>query len=348
MSRRVLIVGQGLAGTALGLELEQAGIDFAIASEGHAAAASRVAAGLVNPVTGQRWVKSARVDELLPVAREAYARWSALLGVELWHPLRLTRLWRDEEERGFVTAKIARGELAPYATDAGLTARGVTLAGAAWVDLPALLAAGARRWREQDRLRERRVEAADVKFCADEVEWGGERFATLVLCGGSDRLVRAWFVGAPFATAKGEILTVSGAGLAGDEGVSRGTWLLGRADGSARVGATYERERDDGEITAGARAQLLSAAELLAGRTLEVREQAAGVRLTLPDRLPIAGRHPACAALGIFGALGSKGSLWAPWLARIWSEHLPDATKRFPAEVSVARCPGMRAPGACA
>lgn len=160
MSGRVLIVGQGLAGTALGLELEEAGVDFVIVSAGHAEAASRVAAGLVNPVTGRRWVKSARVDELLPFARDRYAQWSGTLGVELWHPLRLTRVWRDAAERTAVEAKIARGELAPYV--AAVDARGVELAGAAWVDLPALLAAAEARWCAQGRWRAARMVADEL------------------------------------------------------------------------------------------------------------------------------------------------------------------------------------------
>jgi 2-polyprenyl-6-methoxyphenol hydroxylase-like FAD-dependent oxidoreductase len=77
---RVLIVGQGLAGTALGLELERVGVPFAIASEGHTRAASMGAAGLVNPVQGQRFVKVWRVDELLPFAERWYRDAGAALG----------------------------------------------------------------------------------------------------------------------------------------------------------------------------------------------------------------------------------------------------------------------------
>ncbi|HYD83061.1 MAG TPA: hypothetical protein VEA63_03390, partial [Opitutus sp.] len=72
MGANLLIVGQGLAGTLLAWELERAGLTFEIADEGHGRAASRVAAGIINPITGQRLVKSWRVDALLPVARATF------------------------------------------------------------------------------------------------------------------------------------------------------------------------------------------------------------------------------------------------------------------------------------
>ena len=54
MSPEILIVGQGLAGTLLAFELERAGVSFAIADAGHEGAASSVAAGVINPITGRR------------------------------------------------------------------------------------------------------------------------------------------------------------------------------------------------------------------------------------------------------------------------------------------------------
>lgn len=323
MHGRVLIVGQGLAGTALGLSLEAAGVEFAIASDGHARAASRVAAGLVNPVTGQRWVKTAAVDETLALARERYEAWGRELGVALWHPLRLTRLYRDAAERDFVRGKIARGELAPYATAASEDGeRGAIVEGAAWVDLPALLAAAAARWRERGGLRERVVEDAALRVGADGVEWGGEKFSAVVLCTGSGALARGRFAFAPFAAAKGEMIAVRGATLARDTALSRGTWMIGGPAGTARVGATYERGREDDELTATARAWLRADAEALAGAPLEVVAQSCGVRLALADRLPVVGWHPRERRLGIFGGLGSKGTLWAPRLADAWAREL--------------------------
>lgn len=333
MSARVLLVGQGLAGTALGLELEAAGIGFVIASAGHADAASRIAAGLINPVTGQRWVKPEQIDVLRPEAEAFYRRAEQTLGVALWRPLRLRRLWRDAEERARIGPKLARGELSPYAAAADGGDDGVAVRGAARVDLPALLAHAEARWLAAGKLRRAQVAAKELQVGAAGVRWGGEEFARVVFCTGVGTLACEWFAGVPGVVAQGEILDVAGAGLAAGEARNReGLWLIGVGDDHARVGATYGRGIETATVTAEARAALLAAARAMSGsEELRVVDQVAGLRLTLPDRRPIAGLHPGSRRVGWCGGLGSKGALWAPRLARAWREFLQERAA-LPAE----------------
>ncbi len=335
MAARVLIVGQGLAGTALGLALEEGGVDFVIASAGHDDAASRIAAGLINPVTGQRWVKSAQIDLLLPMAESAYRRWEMRLGVKLWHPLAMTRLFRDAEERSRIERKIAEGDLAPFV--GAQTERGVEITGAAWVDLPGMLGAAERIWNAGGKLRHARIEAADLEGDGSGVMWQGERFSAAVLCTGADRLARGMFAHLPFVPAKGELISVQGEGIPAGRVVNRGRWILGDEMGCGRVGATYERGSDDTEITGAARDELLRDAQEITGGTLRVVGQTAGVRLTLPDRAPVAGWRNSDERIGVLGGLGSKGALWAPMLSKSWSDKLARTGQRFPAMIDVER-----------
>ena len=64
-----LIIGQGLAGSLLAWELIQRDCKVVIIDNGKENA-SQVAAGLINPITGMRFVKSADVDTLLPAAKQ--------------------------------------------------------------------------------------------------------------------------------------------------------------------------------------------------------------------------------------------------------------------------------------
>ncbi|WP_431211697.1 hypothetical protein ACQ86N_38755 [Puia sp. P3] len=82
MSQQVntLIIGQGICGSFLSLELEAAGVSHLVIDEARPFAASGIAAGLINPVTGRRLVTTWMIDELLASAREAYGRLSGVLG----------------------------------------------------------------------------------------------------------------------------------------------------------------------------------------------------------------------------------------------------------------------------
>jgi glycine/D-amino acid oxidase-like deaminating enzyme len=73
MRTDVLVIGQGICGTFLCRELERVGLSYLVIDEERVGTASRVAAGLINPVTGRRIVKTWMIDELLEFARGAYA-----------------------------------------------------------------------------------------------------------------------------------------------------------------------------------------------------------------------------------------------------------------------------------
>lgn len=88
---KLLIIGQGLAGTLTGFRLEQAGHGVHYVDAPAQTAASRVAAGIVNPITGRRFVKSWRIDELIPEAKTLYGELENLLGVKLWYEQPLIR-----------------------------------------------------------------------------------------------------------------------------------------------------------------------------------------------------------------------------------------------------------------
>lgn len=334
MNAPVLIVGQGLAGTALALELESAGVPLVIADPGAGDAASRVAAGLINPITGQRFVKSWRIDELLPQARAAYARWGTQLGVPLWHDLKFERRLGNDTERARVARKLASGELAPYATPAGVDR--IMIHHAARVDLPALLDAARRRWVDDGRLRSASVTADELTEAPDGVRWRGELFRAVVISTGASRLGRELLASTALTPIKGQILTLRGPGLAENRAVHGGVWVIGEAAGIGRAGATFERGVEDREITVAARESLLAAARAVVEGELVMTGQAAGVRLAADDQRPVAGWHPLRPRIGFFGALGSKGALWAPWLAAQWRDEFQQGGG-FAAEVLAAR-----------
>jgi len=311
MRAPLLIIGQGLAGTLLGHACEQAGIAFEIVDAGHAGAASRVGAGIINPITGQRIVKSWEIDALRPLAWKTYRGLESVLGVPLMREMRVRRLFRDDAERRVFAEKTARGELAPYA--GASDDEGFWIEGALRVDTAALITAARARWLVMGRLREVRVEITEALA----------RYETVVACTGAEGDGgRAW-AGVPCARATGEILRVAVDGLAPDVILNRGHWVLPTASGEARVGATYTRGEVSEDDIRSARAELeRSAGELVAGRPFDVIAQESGVRVTAPDRHPLAGRDRREPRLGIINGLGSKGALLAPWLARQWAWHL--------------------------
>ena len=75
-----IIVGQGLAGTCLAWELRLLRASVVVIDREATVTSSRVAAGLITPVTGKRLVKTWRWDELRPAAWEFYRHIESELG----------------------------------------------------------------------------------------------------------------------------------------------------------------------------------------------------------------------------------------------------------------------------
>jgi glycine/D-amino acid oxidase-like deaminating enzyme len=320
----VLIVGQGIAGTLLAWELEQANVSFVIADAGHDVAASRVAAGMINPITGQRMVKTTRVNELLPLARQTYQAIGSALGVELWRELRVRRIFASDRERQALVRKHATGELAPNVDAHDET--GFWIEGAGQVAVGTLLVAARQRWQQQGRLAERPVDVrAELK-----------RHGAVVDCSGLAGARSELFKFLPWEFSKGELLEIAVDGLAPDVVLNSGHWVLPIEAGRALVGATHEPGVLDTQPTAAAEAALAASATALLQRPFCTLARRAGVRVNLPDRLPVIGVHPDDPRLGLLNGLGAKGALWAPALAQSWVRQLVES-KAFDPAFTVTR-----------
>lgn len=306
----VVIIGQGLAGSVLGWACERAGIAFQVIDRGHAQAASAVAAGIINPITGRRLVKSWHVDTLLPEAREMYQEIGDALGVKIWHPARVRRLFADNREGAVYVAKCRSGELAPFA-GAG-DDEGFWIEPAARVDVGALLTGMRQRWQSQGRLREA------VGDCGAELKRG----VVVIDCTGMPGSRSEPFAFVPWEHAKGETLRIRSTGCDPTVILNRRHWVAPVSRELAWVGATHEPGVIDPTLTASGRQMLEESARALLGRDVHVVEHLAGVRVHLPDKLPAVGWHPHVPRLGAMNGLGAKGALYAPALARAWVGHL--------------------------
>ena len=81
MFAEFLIIGQGLSGTWLSYYLQKEKRSFLVIDNNKSVTASRVAAGIINPVTGRRIVKTWMIDELIPFVQKAYSELGNDLGI---------------------------------------------------------------------------------------------------------------------------------------------------------------------------------------------------------------------------------------------------------------------------
>ena len=88
MQTEYLLIGQGICGTMLSWFLHKEGKSFVIIDDGAKDTASRIAAGIINPVTGRRYVTTWMIETVMPFAIQCYKELENYLGTSLVHEKR--------------------------------------------------------------------------------------------------------------------------------------------------------------------------------------------------------------------------------------------------------------------
>src|SRR5690606_21078249 len=94
-----IIIGQGLAGSAMAWTLHTAGLSVMLVDRCEQVTASGIAAGLLTPVTGRRMVRAEIFDQQFAAASEFYRSVERLTGTSCFADVAMVRLFRDEQER---------------------------------------------------------------------------------------------------------------------------------------------------------------------------------------------------------------------------------------------------------
>jgi glycine oxidase len=353
--RRLLIIGQGLAGTALAWRLWQRGEPFVIVDRDEAVTCSKIAAGLITPITGMRLNLNWRFTELRDEAVSFYREVERRLGGTFYFPLNQVRLFRDATARALFARRLEQPALASHVVRVDWEAGTSTLldeavfamahggfeqTGGGYLDAAAYLSASRRFFAGQGCWQGAEVAAEDIGLKeAGLPVWRDQVYGGMVFCQGWEAVRHPWFDWVPFQSARGSIVTSRALELQGERRVvnSSGCWVLPREDGSARIGPTYEPQFDpakpnepDPDRLEGLRAKVAALVKVpVAWSAVHT-----AVRPIVKKAKLVLGRHPRYRQVGFFNGLGSKGALRAPWAARHWVEHWLDG-KALDAEVDL-------------
>ncbi len=342
----VLVVGQGVAGSVLAWTLDQLGCTVLLADAPELPAASRVAAGIVNPLTGRKLVRTWRADELFPFLHQFYTQAEAQLNARFFYPLDIYRPYRDEAEKQAYLTYTADPDVAQYvrtgADDAGYTPfihnefGGLTVTQSGWVNIPDFTRAVRNYFRQKGRFFEQRITPEMIRFDGDSAEWNGYRFRNVIFAEGPYSALNSLFGWLPYNPVKGQILTAEVDHYPIRAIVNQGVFILPIDAHTVKIGATYTWHDLDWQTSDDGRLFLQNKVRDLLKIPYRIVGQQAGIRPATKDRRPFVGWHPAVSAAGIFSGMGAKGVSLAPYLARQLAGNLLTGEELDP-EVNISR-----------
>ncbi|MFO1006349.1 MAG: FAD-dependent oxidoreductase [Planctomycetaceae bacterium] len=352
-----IIVGQGLAGTCLAWELRSLGQSVVVIDRGTEITSSRIAAGLITPVTGQRLVKTWRWEELRATAWEFYRRMEIELRRPLLRETAMVKVFTTEQEREYFEKRrsapeytgllregpaLPPGILAPLGSCELLSGGQLNVADflngsrERWTREGVFLAGELRLPEDVQLHREGEAHAEPrVELDAGSARWEprppaacvtlprlGLQARSLIFCQGFDAHTNPWFSNVEFNAARGEMLLVRIAEWTETRIIHGGVWIAPAGLGLSRVGATYDWAQLDSGPTPQGRESLVTSLGRMLTAPLEIIDHQTAVRPILKQLNPVIGLHPHIPQLGYMNGLASKGSLQAPFFARQFARHL--------------------------
>jgi glycine/D-amino acid oxidase-like deaminating enzyme len=327
-----LIIGQGVGGTSLAWHLHDLGKSFQLVGDSSMPSSSRVAAGIFNPLTGKKLVKTWLADDLFPYARSFYGNLEEKLACKLMHSAPIYRPFRSIEEQNTYLAQTADPSIRPYIADTpdprnelpyvNADFGGLEVVQSGWIDVPALLDASRLYFKARNEYLESTFDAADLVREDGSIIWKGKRFKAVIFSQGFFALENSWFNWLPFTPVKGQILEIALDVSVKPYIINQGIFALPVAENRMKVGATYSWGPLDWEATEAATEELEAKLKGLLNTGYTLTGAQAGIRPSVRDRRPLIGIHPEFPNVSIFNGLGTKGVTLAPFLAKEFCNHL--------------------------
>ena len=339
-----LIVGQGICGTFLSWYLQQAGFSFIVIDRPQSNTASKVAAGIINPVTGRRIVKTWLIDEVMPFAQEAYTALGSVLNITAIEQKSIVDFFATPQMK--IAFEKRYSEDTQYLSLPGDIYRWQALFnydfGYGEIDpcylirLQDILPAYRAHLESQQLLREELFEMDHLQLTPDGITYKDITASRIIFSDGITSTQNPYFKNLPFAPNKGEAVWVEINDLPATHIFKKGFNLVPWKDNIFWLGSTYLWEFDNDLPTPGFRQfahnWLLQTIKL----PFNIIDHKAAVRPATLERRPFIGFHPLHPAVGIFNGMGTKGCSLAPYFAHQWVRTIKGETNLLP-EADVKR-----------
>ena len=332
-----MVIGLGLAGACVSRRALELGHTVKVVDPcDDPDSASRVAGGVLDPISGQKFTPAWRGLDFFRVAADFYRRWQQDLGVSFFREAPILRGLESSERReqwdlraeafraAGIVASCPDQVSSAYRAEAGF----VRSEPGGWLQTESLLDSWTEYLDQRGMLEKKggphlfgRVQAKRVIYCMGNALREVPELADL-----------------PWGWTAGEVLDFCVEGLPDNEVFKRKLALIPLDRNRFRLGGTYINRPQGRLPTSEGLLQLRTGlGQMLSDepRMTQARHRAA-LRANVRGHLPVVGWLRTKPDRGVLGALGSKGALWAPLCATWLFEEL-ERGDSIPPEVSIQR-----------
>jgi glycine/D-amino acid oxidase-like deaminating enzyme len=339
-----IIVGQGLAGSAVAYQLIKRGKKILVIDQSHDNTSSRIAAGLFNPLTGRNLKKTWLADPIFRYLHDFYPEAERATNEKFFHSMPLYRPFFSVEEQNEWMAKSIDPAFESYVnkiytrkTVAGVNDKfgGLLLNQCGYLESDKYVKAIRGLIEKEGIFIEHNLGQEELEVSKSHVSYKDFTARKIIFCEGVSVRNSKWFSGLSIIPLKGETLTIQSSEPL-QQIINRGVYIVPAGKNKFRIGSTYNLDVLKTGVTEEAKIELTEKLNELINFTYQIVSQEWGIRPTTRDRRPIMGAYPENPSTVIFNGLGTKGVSLSPYLSAnlvAWLEGETDLNK----EVDVNR-----------
>lgn len=326
-----LIVGQGIAGSLLAQELINRGKHVMVFDQGREdRSSSFAAAGLYNPITGRKMVKTWMADELFPLIAPYYEHLEKLWEARFHEVIPIYRPFVSVEEQNDWQGKAGTEMYARYIQEIHTSPigypdvidpfGGLSLNYTGVVNLPIALKAAKAFLINKGMYEVEVFQYQNLKTGPDGVSYRHWKAQAIIFCEGTGVMENPFLKGLKMRPVKGELIDIK-TDFRPNQIVNRGVFMIPR-NKTIRVGSTYDNQNLSWQPTANGRSMIEDKLGKLYEGAYEIVRAFAGIRPATFDRRPFLGLMKNQSGMGIFNGLGTKGVSLAPYFAPMMADFL--------------------------
>ncbi len=325
-----ILVGLGIAGWSFVRQLDENRQNY-IVFDNRSQQSTRIAGGMFNPVILKRFTPAWKAHDMLKYALLQFQKAEWQYHNKYIHYIDIYRKLTGVEEQNNWIAASDKPVLSEYMKEItfepvdGIDAPfgfGV-LRGTGIVNVSHLLNDTAADLKKHQKLIETDFDYKQLHIYPDYVSYRHIKARKIVFAEGYGLKQNPFFNDLPLTGTKGEMLMIETE--ADIPYIIKSNVFIApnvAQKGQYYVGATYNWDDKTNMPTAAARSHLESKLQQLFYKPYKVISQKAGIRPTVIDRRPLAGKHPVYKNLAVLNGMGTRGVILAPTVSKQLFQYL--------------------------
>lgn len=336
MKTDYIIVGQGICGTMLSWNLLKLGKKVLVIDDANPFSASKVASGIVNPVTGRRVVTTWMADELLPLVWKEYSDFAGELNttiIEQKNTIAFPPSFQMKET--YEKRMTEPGSFIKPVSEESLYNKFFHFIFGCFVIDPTYtihLHPMMHEWRnaliKKGALLNESFLEEHLHIAESGIQYKNIKAEKIIYCNGTDSFNSKYWRNLPYVYNKGQVLLADIPELQPGNIYKFGAITLAPwYHGLWWIGSSYENEFDSIEPTEAFKIGTEKSLQNILRLPFTIIDHVAAVRPATIERRPFVGMHPYLNHVGIFNGMGTKGCSLAPYFAKQLAEHLVSGTQ---------------------